>query len=371
MCEKQPRRNRPHPKSRFAAVLLSAFVIATGLTPEGAGASTELPDGGRDALERRLGPGTEVAHHSRTGLVRFIGTAPGRPITRPSGVKASASAPVVARAFLERYGFAFGISDQAAQLRTIAVGSAPGDRFAVRFQQLHDGVPVLGGELVVNLDAHGNLLSAGGETLPEGLPAVVPRVPAGVARDAALAAVAKKYGVARARLSASRPRLWIYDSRIMGGPGLGIPTLVWRTTVARGGWEPIDELVLVDARLGSVVVQFSQIEDAKNRVICDANGTAAQVPCVSPVRSEGGPASAIADVNSAYEFAGDTYDFYFSNFGRDSLDGAGMTLASTVRFCPSPAECPYQNAFWTGNRWSTERDSPPPTTSWATSSPTG
>src|SRR3712207_8284295 len=38
----------------------------------------------------------------------------------------------------------------------------------------------------------------------------------------------------------------------------------------------------------------------------------------------------------------------FAGLGRDSLDGAGMALVSTVRYCPTPSECPYQNAFWDG-----------------------
>ena len=33
--------------------------------------------------------------------------------------------------------------------------------------------------------------------------------------------------------------------------------------------------------------------------------------------------NAVADVNEAYDFAGDTYDFY-AGLGRDSIDGAGM-----------------------------------------------
>nr|WP_169302681.1 hypothetical protein [Thermobaculum terrenum] len=40
------------------------------------------------------------------------------------------------------------------------------------------------------------------------------------------------------------------------------------------------------------------------------------------------------------------YDFYYSRFGRDSLDGAGMPIVSTVRYCPDDYECPYEDAFW-------------------------
>jgi bacillolysin len=201
---------------------------------------------------------------------------------------------------------------------------------------------------VVNLDDQGNVLSATGEALPELRLSVSPAITVSEARTAAVAAVAKEQLGAVRHLEATSPRLWLYDSRLLGGPGLGVPTLVWRMDVEGEADGPVDELVLVDARLGNVVLHFSQIEDAKNRRVCDANSSSSQYPCTSPVRTEGGAASGIADVNAAYDFSGDTYDFFFNNFGRDSLDGSGMTLDSTVRFCPRPSECPYQNAFWDG-----------------------
>ena len=99
--------------------------------------------------------------------------------------------------------------------------------------------------------------------------------------------------------------------------------------------EPINEFVVVDAANGVVALHFDQIETALNRRICDANEMAAQVPCTAPVRTEGGPRSRTTndDVNPAYDFSGDTYNFYFNSFGRDSLDDAGLT-SNHVDFCP-------------------------------------
>ena len=37
------------------------------------------------------------------------------------------------------------------------------------------------------------------------------------------------------------------------------------------------------------------------------------------------------------------------HFGRDSIDGAGMPLISTVNYC-EPGECPFENAFWNGEQ---------------------
>jgi bacillolysin len=290
------------------------------------------------------------SYHPETGKLRFIGSDPGNSIDRPPGLSATAPPSAVARAFLERYGKGFGIQDQARELRVTSSERASAGRSVVRFQQLHQGVPVLGGELIVNLDKHGDLLSANGEASPTSHVSVVPSVQRPAATEAALTAVAKENDVSTGKLHASEPSLWIYDARILGGPGPDIPVLVWRLDVTGEGKEPIDELVLIDARLGTVALHFSQVETAKDRWVCDANSTSSGYPCTAPVRTEGGPASAVQDVNDAYDFAGDTYDFYAANFGRDSLDDAGLTLKSTVRYCPSPAQCPFQNAFWDGEQ---------------------
>src|SRR5574340_101340 len=63
------------------------------------------------------------------------------------------------------------------------------------------------------------------------------------------------------------------------------------------------------------------------------------------MRAEGDPASADATVNEAYDGAGLTYDLFWQNYQRDSLDGNGMTLDSTVHYQKG-----YDNAFWDGNQ---------------------
>lgn len=71
------------------------------------------------------------------------------------------------------------------------------------------------------------------------------------------------------------------------------------------------------------------------------------------VRSEGEPPTADACVNEAYDYSGDTFDFYLERFGRNSLDDAGMKLVSSVHVGESDGENRYQpmnNAFWDGNQ---------------------
>jgi Zn-dependent metalloprotease len=63
------------------------------------------------------------------------------------------------------------------------------------------------------------------------------------------------------------------------------------------------------------------------------------------VRSEGDPVSSDKAVNEAYNGAGTVYDFYSKLFGRNSIDGNGLRLDSTVHYGKD-----FDNAFWEGRQ---------------------
>ncbi|MFP5452315.1 MAG: M4 family metallopeptidase, partial [Thermoleophilia bacterium] len=125
--------------------------------------------------------------------------------------------------------------------------------------------------------------------------------------------------------------------------------LVWDLTV-RTRDDRVRVRALIDASRGAVAALIGLNPDALQREVCDAGNATAQVPCVNPVRSEGEPATGQADVDGAYEFAGATYDLFSNVLGRDSIDGAGMPIVQTVRYCEPGFACPYDNAFWNGSQ---------------------
>jgi Zn-dependent metalloprotease len=89
----------------------------------------------------------------------------------------------------------------------------------------------------------------------------------------------------------------------------------------------------------------------KNRLVYDARRKD-RLPG-KLVRSEGDKKSADVAVNEAYDFSGDTYDFFHEVFGRNSLDGNGMTLISSVHVAEpdgSGKSQPMSNAFWDGSQ---------------------
>jgi Zn-dependent metalloprotease len=89
----------------------------------------------------------------------------------------------------------------------------------------------------------------------------------------------------------------------------------------------------------------------KNRQVFDAKGKDLLPGTLA--RSEGQAKTADKAVNEAYDFSGDTYDFYDQLFGRNSLDNAGMTLSSSVHVAETDdtgAFVPMNNAFWNGEQ---------------------
>jgi Zn-dependent metalloprotease len=343
-----------------------ALLPPAGLIARGDSTPAVLPTPPQPAdliasLRAQAGDALRIAYHAETGKVRFIGTDNDHPLRQPAALAPGATSEQAARQFLGAYGSLFGLSDQAQELKVMRAEVEKGAAF-VRFQQTYQGIPVLGGELIVNLDRNQNVRSVNGELLPDLKLNVTPRLSAAAARDRALAAIAKGYGINASSLRASAPELWIFNQALLGGPGLRRNTLAWRMElrgVSAAGAD-IRELTLVDAQVGVVALHFNQIAEAKQRFICDGNNVpdndndqdnncSTRQPPVF-VRVEGQAATGNADVDLAYDYSGITYDYFFSNFGRDSLDGKGLALYSLVRYCPTPSSCPYQNANWDGKQ---------------------
>ena len=63
------------------------------------------------------------------------------------------------------------------------------------------------------------------------------------------------------------------------------------------------------------------------------------------VRSEGQPPDADVAINEAYDGAGITYDLFDQVFERDSIDGNGLPLISSIHFQKG-----FDNAFWNGSQ---------------------
>jgi Zn-dependent metalloprotease len=91
------------------------------------------------------------------------------------------------------------------------------------------------------------------------------------------------------------------------------------------------------------IAEVAAVTPTKQRTIYDAKNGSSLPGTV--VRQEGEPAVTDVAVNEAYDGSGETYDLYLDVFGRNSIDGKGLKLDSTVHYQKN-----YDNAFWDGNQ---------------------
>ncbi|WP_395691639.1 M4 family metallopeptidase [Nocardioides sp.] len=326
-----------------------AVLVAAGLvvvtSPFAEAGPGRAPDGARASLRAD-------AQGSLTLRPGFVGVPAASSVDNPAVTPATSPA-AAARAHLRRYGGAIGVAPDGLVLRSVTRTVAGQD--SVRFAQQVDGVPVVGGEVVVGLRDDRELGSALA-TVSHQEQAAAPVVSERAASATARALTARASGVPARDLAVRTAGRWLLDPRVLGAPArLGTHT-VWRFDVGDGAG--VRRLVMVDVVTGAVVMNLDAIEGI-DRVICDNNNVAvaSASPCTSGfARTEGSGASGVTDVNRAFEYAGAVSTFYDQIGGIDLTDTLGITisgvkkLASTVRFCYTGKTCPYANAFWNGQQ---------------------
>lgn len=126
--------------------------------------------------------------------------------------------------------------------------------------------------------------------------------------------------------------------------------------IARRGTQAQRDLAIRNLTLSAEVRGYRQglavaaakldVADAlagKERVVYDAQNSSS-LPGLR-MRGEGDPAMGDPAVDEAFDGAGATYDLYKDVYGRDSIDGRGMRMDSTVHY-----QRGYDNAFWNGRQ---------------------
>jgi Zn-dependent metalloprotease len=260
--------------------------------------------------------------------------------------------PAQASAFqhLANYGGVFGLQDVTSETRLKKHRDEKDGQAMTRYQQVYQSVPVIGGELIINQTAQRKLASITGKISPKVQLNTSPSVSAASAKAIALQAMTKWYSKASAEFVMTEPTLSVYDSRLITLQKSPV-ALVWQLEVKTAKSLPIKEYILVDAARGSIPLHFNQMAHAKNRQTYNANHTDPDTGTRILVCNESNPSCTvigITDAVKAHQYAGNTYDYYASVLGRDSINNAGMDLVSVVMACPTGELCPYDNAYWDG-----------------------
>jgi vibriolysin len=99
----------------------------------------------------------------------------------------------------------------------------------------------------------------------------------------------------------------------------------------------------MDVHSGEVIMVIPKYKSALYRQVYDAQNNTT-LPGVLE-RTEGQPLNSDNIVNEAYDGTGECYNYYWAKFQRDSYDGKGASLLSSVHY-----KVAYNNAFWNGQQ---------------------
>ncbi|WP_114905440.1 M4 family metallopeptidase [Ornithinimicrobium murale] len=263
---------------------------------------------------------------------------------------------------------------------------------SVRFQQKHQGVPVLGAEYVVH---------TAGDSTARTVETVTGKVFTELAVDT----------TPTVGLEAARERLWMdptvggMDDPTITDQGLtivpsGQGVLAWQfeVTGTDASGAPVRQKVFMDATVGAVLLSFNQIHtvegvegtgltfdgpevplaisttdggrfelrdqsramfaetggeihtlDALGRPYQDyANALPEDTPLFSSDTARFDGAATSLGAVDAHVNAGKVYEFFLHELGRDGVDGEGGTMLSVVNVTSNGRE--YANAFWDGTK---------------------
>ena len=202
-----------------------------------------------------------------------------------------------------------------------------------RYTQNHNGVPVIGGDLVVHVDIKGAVYSVNG-TARGDIEAALGANP--IAASAATSAIR---GDARFTGLTVTPQRVVYIQADDGS----LHKAYEQVAEGMRGQSPARDKVYVDQDSGEIIAVHPQIHFAMNRRVYSANNGTSTPGTLR--RSEGQAATTDVDVNAAYDNTGSTWETYKFFFNRDSYNNNGATLSSTVHYSNN-----YCNAYWDGSQ---------------------
>jgi hypothetical protein len=224
-------------------------------------------------------------YNSETGKLSFVGGDRGQPLLKMEEVGAQ-SAEAAGMAVIRRYASQFGVMDPGRNLRLDRIQKETGGT-TLRYQQEYRGVPVVGGEMVINTDETGNVLSLNGEVSPDlALPSVTPSISAEAARQIGFAGLQEWYGISPEQAEATQPELWLYDERIFKESSSPV-RLVWRMELSPIDFtQPVHEFVLVDAQTGEIALHFNQVDTSWHLQEEEPTQTPTSEPTLEPAPIE-------------------------------------------------------------------------------------
>jgi Zn-dependent metalloprotease/subtilisin-like proprotein convertase family protein len=220
------------------------------------------------ALSARTNSEISVSSDPATGSLATIRAGIGGDLYPQAAGGATPVAKVAG--FLAEHGGLFGIHDPASQLKLLGVDKDQYGYSHVRYQQAHEGVPVLGAELKGHVSPDGRLTAINGKFVPDIEVPAVAVVARSAANDSALAQVAEQQPAVlkNVELAVKSSALVIYRTNLTRGT-VGENYLAYEVQVIGG--DHVREYVYIDALTGKRVDQITGIHGAKSRRVHEGN----------------------------------------------------------------------------------------------------
>lgn len=355
----------------FAVALL--FAITVPLIAEGQG--SEAQDAARQRLAERSLAAVDITTDARTGIPSFV------TMLLPSRGKADPASNAIA--YFEEFKDLYNMANPAVELRLRRTDRDELGYSHVRLTQVVNGVPVFGSEVIAHFNRQGQLYAVNGSYVP-GVDEI--RTDAGLSGETAIAIAIADVGEATFRWETALEDMlpegssWKPEAELMLYSNSTGTYLAYRTMIAVEEQEPANWVYFIDANTGGVIDRYNDLKHTgvtgtgnslyRGTVSIGTNSAGSSFELKDMARNvwtyDGGrktrlPGNLFTDSDNiwgdgttsnsqsaavdAHWGIAQTYDYYLSSFGRNSLDGAGMRITATVHYKQN-----YVNAFWNGQQ---------------------
>ncbi len=322
--------------------------MTVAASPAEAGArlvDSGTPAAAFDALNRRAGGTLQAFWDDATGIPRFLAGTGGADRIPYVPTAAEAGNPLaIARGFLDENRALFKLDAVAKSFGPARLEPDLQLNFSnIRLPQVYNGIPVFGKQLVVHLDAQNRIVAVDGQLAPGLNIAREATVTRDSAEQIALADL-RDNELDPAEAASVKPTV-VKDKtdQAVYVDDKGKGTLTWSVKVTTEA--PLGEwTIFVNANRPQVVHAVDTLDDAKQRETYTAENST-DVPGRLLVQE--GERSSDPVAQAAQDAAGKVYDYYFTTFKRDSIDGRGLTMVSTVHYGSTTEDA--ENAAWIGD----------------------
>jgi Zn-dependent metalloprotease len=249
----------------------------------------------------------------------------------------TANAPSTLALILQQKAGATGSETFSAGKRSNTIVVDKKGRKHIRLEQTYQGIQVVDAAMVMHVDAQGQVFAVNGEFVADGSLNVTEVV--SCLKAFAHTRTDPKYGPTAVWLTAECQLRVVFDK-------YGTAHMAWERTI---GYQPTDtgpyqnDKLYASVVTGEIVAVRPQIFGALSLNTQNCHQSTATSSC-SVVSTSPGPINTTdLAIQDAHKFSRATYNFYYNSFGRDSIDGKGMTIVSHVHVGVN-----YNNAYWSG-----------------------